>query len=95
MRTTPSSHLIVQVVVSAADGTAEGVMALSGLFKTAHRENPEILAIRMGALDSDPGIRPTAHQFVTCAAPWFPVPDNGLPRFPERISASSALPPDA
>ena len=26
-----------------------------------------------------------AHQFVDYAAPWAPVPDDGLPRFPERI----------
>jgi len=60
---------------------------------TTNPENPEILAIRMGALDDDPGIRPGAHQFVDYAAPWFPVADDGLPRFPERIDAA-ALPPD-
>jgi hypothetical protein len=26
------------------------------------------------------------HQFVTYAAPWAPVPDDGLPRFPERMT---------
>ncbi len=41
---------------------------------TTNPENPEVLAIRMGALDDDPGIRPGAHQFVDYAAPWFPVP---------------------
>jgi hypothetical protein len=60
---------------------------------TTNPENPEVLAIRMGALDDDPGIRPGAHQFVNYAAPWFPVADDGLPRFPERIDAT-ALPPD-
>jgi hypothetical protein len=61
---------------------------------TANPENPELIAIRMGALDEDPGIRPAAHQFVDYAAAWAPVPDDGLPRFPQRISAE-ALPPDA
>jgi hypothetical protein len=60
---------------------------------TTNPENPDILAIRMGALDDDPGIRPAAHQFVDYAPAWAPVPDDGLPRFPERIDAS-ALPPD-
>jgi hypothetical protein len=55
-------------------------------------ENPELIAIRMGALDEDPGIRPSAHQFVTYAAPWAPVPDDGLPRFPERITAGASPP---
>jgi hypothetical protein len=31
---------------------------------TTHPENPELISIRMGALDGDPGIRPSAHQFV-------------------------------
>ena len=61
---------------------------------TTHPENSELLAIRMGALDDDPGIRPSAHQFVTYAAPWAPVPDDGLPRFPERIHPGAA-PPDS
>ena len=64
-----------------------------GQLYTTNPENPEILAIRMGALDGDPGIRPAAHQFVDYAPAWAPVPDDGLPRFPERIDAA-ALPPD-
>ena len=56
---------------------------------TTNPENPEILAIRMGALDEDPGIRPSVHQFVTYAAPWAPVPDDGLPCYSERIDATA------
>jgi hypothetical protein len=41
------------------------------------------IGIRMGAFDSDPGVRPTVRQFVRWAAPWEPIPDDGLPRFPE------------
>jgi hypothetical protein len=52
---------------------------------TTHPENPELVSVRMGALDGDPGIRPSAHQFVDYAAPWDPIPDDGLPRFPERL----------
>lgn len=52
---------------------------------TNHPENQELLAVRLGALDQDPGIRPGAHQFVDYAAPWQPLPDDGLPRFPERM----------
>jgi hypothetical protein len=40
-------------------------------------------AVRLGALDGDPGIRPQVHQFVAYAAPWEPLPDDGLPRYPE------------
>jgi len=44
----------------------------------------ETYAIRFGVFDSDPGIRPSCRQFVAYAAPWDPIPDDGLPRFPER-----------
>ena len=30
-------------------------------------------------------ICPLAHQFTDYAAPWFPVPDDDLPKFPERL----------
>ena len=59
-----------------------------GHLYTSHPDNPEILAIRLGALNEDPGIRPMAHQFTAYAAPWFPVPDDGLPNFPERLDWS-------
>ena len=52
---------------------------------TTHPDDPELVAVRMGALDEDPGVRPTAHQFVDYAPAWAPVPDDGLPRFPERM----------
>lgn len=44
----------------------------------------EIRAVRMSAFDSDTGVRPSAHQFVAYAAAWSAIPDDGLPRFPER-----------
>jgi hypothetical protein len=59
---------------------------------TYHAENAQLLAIRMGALDEDPGIRPTAHQFTSYAAPWAPVPEDGLPTFPERIHPGASSP---
>jgi hypothetical protein len=53
---------------------------------TQHPDNPELLAVRMGTFDADPGVRPNVHQFVDYAPPWAPVPDDGFPRFAERIS---------
>jgi hypothetical protein len=49
-----------------------------------HPEASDVISIRLGAFDSDPGIRPSYHQFVAYAAPWEPLPDDGLPRYPER-----------
>ncbi len=45
------------------------------------------LGLRLGGLDDDPGIRPQFHQFVEFAAPWAPLPDDGLPRYPGRPPA--------
>jgi hypothetical protein len=47
-------------------------------------ERPEVIVVRMGGFDADPGVRPGLRQFVADAAPWEPIPDDGLPRFPER-----------
>src|SRR3954454_17644620 len=41
------------------------------------------IAVRLGTVDGDPGIRPQQHQFVDYAAVWEPIRDDGLPRFPE------------
>jgi hypothetical protein len=48
-------------------------------------DSGEITIVRLGAIDGDPGVRPSAHQFVAYAAPWEPLPDDGLPRFAERL----------
>lgn len=45
------------------------------------------VTVRMAAVDGDPGVRPQARQFVAYAAPWEPIPDDGLPRFDERLPA--------
>jgi hypothetical protein len=46
-------------------------------------DDPAIKAVRLGAFDGDPGIRPSDHAFVAYAAVWEPLPDDGLPRYPE------------
>jgi hypothetical protein len=46
-------------------------------------ENPDVKGVRLGTFDEDPRIRPQWHQFVTYAASWEPIPDDGLPRYPE------------
>src|SRR5919201_5472218 len=47
-------------------------------------DDPDVMGVRLGAFDDDPGIRPSSRQFVAYAAPWEPIPDDGLPRHPER-----------
>ena len=50
----------------------------------------DLSGVRLGALDGDPGIRPQHRQFVAYAAVWEPIPDDGLPRFPEGKTAWTA-----
>ncbi len=45
---------------------------------------PEWVAVRLGAFDADPEVAPSYRQFVDYAAPWEPIPDDGVPRYPER-----------
>ena len=60
----------------------------SSLF-SRHPHEPEVMSVRLGAFDGDPGIRPQYRQFVTYAAPWEPIPDDGLPRFREAPPPTS------
>ncbi len=53
------------------------------LYAQSH-EGPRLICVPMGAIDGDPGVRPAFHQYVAYAAPWDPLPDDGLPRFDER-----------
>ncbi|HEX6712678.1 MAG TPA: GFA family protein [Thermoleophilaceae bacterium] len=46
------------------------------------------IGVRLGTVDGDPGIRPQKHQFTDYAAVWEPIPDDGLPRFPESSRSS-------
>jgi hypothetical protein len=54
---------------------------------TSSPDNPDLVGVRMGAIDDDPGVRPGAHQFTAYAAVWYPLPDDALPRFEERLPA--------
>jgi hypothetical protein len=58
--------------------------ACGGALWSRPRDDPRSASVRLGTLDGDPGIRPSYRQFVTYAVTWEPIPDDGLPRFPER-----------
>jgi hypothetical protein len=53
----------------------------SALF-SGHPLSDDEVAVRLGVLDGDPGIRPKDHQYVASAAAWDVIPDDGLPRHP-------------
>lgn len=54
-----------------------------GALWSQSQKDPGVISVRMGTFDADPGIRPSYRQYVAYAAPWEPIPDDGLPRFPE------------
>ncbi len=53
----------------------------SAVFSGEPFSDPQVF-LRLGTLDRDPGIRPQYRQFVDWAAPWEPIPDDGLTRYP-------------
>lgn len=55
--------------------------------------DPDRLAVRLGAVDGDPGVRPGGHRLTDYAVPWALPPDDGLPHFPERLDWSEVVHP--
>ncbi len=53
----------------------------SALFSGEPLSDPEV-AVRLGALDGDPGIRPSYRQFTDSAVAWEAIPADGLARHP-------------
>ncbi len=51
---------------------------------TKHATEDRIVGVRLGTVDGDPGVRPSIRQFVTYAAVWEDVPDDGLTHYPDR-----------
>ncbi|SEO65683.1 GFA family protein [Aquisalimonas asiatica] len=44
---------------------------------------PEVYALPLGTLDTDPGVRAARHVFVGSKAPWFEITDD-LPQFTQN-----------
>lgn len=63
-------------------------------------QGDEISAVRLGAFDGDPGVRPDRRQYVADAAAWETIPDDGLARYdgpapPVRAQLRPATPGSA
>jgi hypothetical protein len=66
------------------DGFAKCFCSNCGGALWSRNHEGEIMAVRLGTVDGDPGIRPSYRTFTNYAAVWEPIPDDGLERFPER-----------
>jgi hypothetical protein len=89
-RAAPGSFRIVQGeelvrVYAPDDGFEKAFCSVCGsaLF-SRNPDDPGQVGVRLGTFDGDPGIRPQQRNFVAYAAVWEPIPDDGLPRHPER-----------
>ena len=58
--------------------------ACGGALWSNDLETKQPRGVRISAFDSDPGVKPSFRQYVAYAAAWEPIPDDGLPRYPER-----------
>jgi hypothetical protein len=70
-----------------ADGWAKCFCGVCGSALWSRDPGSGAMSVRLGAFDGDPGVRPQYRQYVTYAATWEPLPDDDLPRFPERRPA--------
>ena len=87
-RTTPESFRVVSgeehLRAWAPEGGGEKVFcSLCGSAVFSRSGDPPTIGVRLGALDSDPGIKPQWRQYVAYAASWEEIPHDGLPRYPE------------
>ncbi len=48
-------------------------------------DEPNLMSVRLGAFDGDPGVELSWHAFVGNAPAWAPVPDDGLARYEGRV----------
>ena len=70
-----------------SDGWPKCFCSVCGSALWSHDPSGESMGVRLGLFDQDPGVRPQFRQYVAYAAAWEPIPDDGLPRFPERRTA--------
>lgn len=52
----------------------------------------ETIAVRLGAVEGDPEVEPSWRAWVSSAPDWYPIPDDGLPRFAEGAGRARTQP---
>ncbi len=83
LRVTSGAGLVREWVPPDAGWPKAFCSACGGALWSRSRDEPTAHSVRLGTFDDDPGIRPQYRQFVAYAAPWEPIPDDGLPRYDE------------
>lgn len=62
------------------DGLTKEFCGTCGAQLWSRNADGAIRSVRLGVFDGDPGIRPSDRQWVSSAASWEPIPDDGLVR---------------
>lgn len=63
------------------DGFAKVFCSTCGSSLWSESPDGSVRAVRLGVFDGDPGIRPADRQWLSSAAVWEPVPDDGLTHY--------------
>lgn len=64
------------------DGMRKEFCSRCGSALWSRNDDGSVRSVRLGLFDDDPGIRPSDRAWVSSAAPWEPIPDDGLARHP-------------
>jgi hypothetical protein len=86
LRVVEGEHLVGQHLPD--EGYAKCFCTACGGALWSRHPTQNHISVRLGTLDGDPGIRPQWRQFTAYAAAWEPIPDDGLPRYPEGRPAA-------
>ena len=49
-----------------------------------YSDGGDFIVVRLGAVDGDPGVAMEWRQWLESAPAWASIPDDGLPRYPQR-----------
>jgi hypothetical protein len=63
------------------DGFVKAFCEICGGHLYSRHRTEEIRAVRLGAIDGDPGVRMSYRQRLESACAWEPLPDDGLARY--------------
>lgn len=64
-------------------GGSRAFCTVCGALTPAAAADAAVVFVPAGCLDDDPGLRPQMHIFAASQAPWYQIPDDGLPRHDE------------
>jgi hypothetical protein len=71
------------------DGWEKSFCSNCGSQLFSKKKDGTIWSVRLGAFDDLPPLKPKHRQFVAYAATWEPIPDDGIPHYPEGAATAA------